>query len=460
MARRDPPAISYRKIKKRTKNRSKFGFIIESDLIEKKDRNIQVSGSLKKYRTNATFKRTVDYTSYYETLEIRENTILYESFHGKNMSCNPYALFKQLINDERFSDYNHVWVLNDLDNCPKEFLELPNVEFVAVNSDEYLQYLASCKYLINNTSFPPYFIKKEGQVYVNTWHGTPLKTLGKDMNGTIGQHKNLMRNFMQTDFIIAPNKFTADKIIDSHDLRGIYQGKVAETGYPRVDLVFENNKKVREQLGCTNNKVILYAPTWRGEVGNVSGELNKLIEDTKMLEDKLGGQYTILLKVHSLMQQYIQDRKIKLNIVPDNIDSNELLSIVDVLITDYSSIFFDFIVTKKPIIFYAYDQKEYQKERGFYLDLEDMPGPICRSIMSVIDEISNAQNYQVIYKDKMEYCLNTFLNLEDGKSTSRVIDTIFYNDEKYTYMVGDNKTNILIYCGGFLNNGVTTSALN
>ncbi|MFB7304033.1 CDP-glycerol glycerophosphotransferase family protein [Heyndrickxia sporothermodurans] len=452
--------ISYRKIKKRTKNRSKFGFIIESDLIEKKDRNIQVSGSLKKYRTNATFKRTVDYTSYYETLEIRENTILYESFHGKNMSCNPYALFKQLINDERFSDYNHVWVLNDLDNCPKEFLELPNVEFVAVNSDEYLQYLASCKYLINNTSFPPYFIKKEGQVYVNTWHGTPLKTLGKDMNGTIGQHKNLMRNFMQTDFIIAPNKFTADKIIDSHDLRGIYQGKVAETGYPRVDLVFENNKKVREQLGCTNNKVILYAPTWRGEVGNVSGELNKLIEDTKMLEDKLGGQYTILLKVHSLMQQYIQDRKIKLNIVPDNIDSNELLSIVDVLITDYSSIFFDFIVTKKPIIFYAYDQKEYQKERGFYLDLEDMPGPICRSIMSVIDEISNAQNYQVIYKDKMEYCLNTFLNLEDGKSTSRVIDTIFYNDEKYTYMVGDNKTNILIYCGGFLNNGVTTSALN
>ncbi|MFF2290327.1 CDP-glycerol glycerophosphotransferase family protein [Peribacillus butanolivorans] len=451
---------------KSKKNKSKLNLLIETELIETRDvileRNRQIStNTSKKYKINATFRREVDYTNYFEALEIRDNTILYESFHGKNMSCNPYAIFKQLIHDPQFSEFHHIWALNDLNNCPADFLGLTNVEFVTVNSDEYLRYLASCKYLINNTSFPPYFIKKEGQVYVNTWHGTPLKSLGKHMNGTLGQHKNLMRNFMQTDYIIAPNKFTAEKIIDSHDLRGIYQGRIAETGYPRVDLVINENKEIKEQLGCKKNKkVLLYAPTWRGEVGKVSGEINKIIADVKTLEDKVGNEYTILLKVHSLMQKYVKDKNLDLNIVPDYVDSNELLSIVDLLITDYSSIFFDFLKTKKPIIFYAYDQLKYKKERGFYLDLNDMPGPICRDIFEVIEGISVADNYTELYKEKIDNCINTFSSLEDGKSTKRVIDIIFNNEESYTYKISDNKTNILIYCGGFLNNGVTTSAIN
>ncbi|QQZ10069.1 glycosyltransferase [Heyndrickxia vini] len=419
----------------------------------------------KQKRINKTINhRTSDhaeYTYYYETLAIREHTILFESFHGKNMSCNPYAIFKRLVHDERFNDYQYVWALNDVNNCPKEFLDLPNVEYVEVNSDSYLRYLASCKYLINNTSFPPYFIKKEGQVYVNTWHGTPLKTLGKDMNGSLGQHKNLMRNFMHTDYIIAPNKFTADKMIDSHDLRGIYRGKIAETGYPRVDLVLEDSINRKKQLGCKENKkIILYAPTWRGEVGNVSDEINKIIHDIKVLEKSLSEQYTILLKVHSLMQNHLKNSHKHISVVPEHVDSNELLSIVDLLITDYSSIFFDFIITKKPIIFYAYDQNQYKKDRGFYLDIEEMPGPICTSIFDVIDEVSNAQHYQDVYKEKLDFCQKTFLPLEDGQSTSRVIDAIFYNDSTYTYTVEDDKTNILMYCGGFLNNGITTSAIN
>ncbi|WP_236719632.1 glycosyltransferase [Neobacillus mesonae] len=458
--------VSEQRKPKKVKKKSNLNTLIDTELREKQqvilERNRQISSNTaKKYKTNATFRREVDYTNYYETLTIKDKTILYESFHGKTMGCNPYAIFKQLIRDPKFSEYHHVWALNDLNNCPEEYFELPNVEFVTVNSDLYLRYLASCKYLINNTSFPPYFIKKEGQVYVNTWHGTPLKTLGKDMKGSLGQHKNLMRNFLQSDYLIHPNKFTADKIIDSHDLRGIYKGKIAETGYPRVDLVFEENKELKKQLGCEKNKkIILYAPTWRGEVGNVSGEINKIIEDMTILNKKIGSEYTILLRVHSLMQKYVKDIGLDLNIVPDSIDTNELLSIVDLLITDYSSIFFDFMVTKKPIIFYAHDQRKYKNERGFYLDLKDMPGPICRDINELIGEVLTANEYQDIYQEKTEKCINEFSYMEDGNSSKRVIDIIFNNDESYTYTVSDNKTNILIYCGGFLNNGVTTSAIN
>lgn len=454
------------KAKATKKRKSKVNLLIETELIEKKnmilDRNREIStNTIDKYKKNATFRREVDYTNYFEALEIKENTILYESFHGKNMSCNPYAIFKKMVNDPEYSAFHHIWALNDIDNCPSEYAELPNVEFVKVHSDEYLRYLASSKYLINNTSFPPYYIKKEGQIYLNTWHGTPLKTLGKHMNGSLGQHKNLMRNFLQTDYIINPNSFTADKIIDSHDLRGIYKGKIAEIGYPRVDLVLENNNKVREQLGIkSSEKVILYAPTWRGEVGNVSGEINKLVEDMTLLQETIGNKYTILLKVHSLMQKYVKDKNLGFNMVPESIDTNELLSNVDILITDYSSLFFDFLITKRPIIYYAYDQIKYQNERGFYLDLKDMPGPICRSISEVIEEISLSDDYQEKYKEKLEASINKFAKLEDGNSTQRVIDMLFKKDDKYTYQITDNKTNILFYCGGFLNNGVTTSALN
>jgi CDP-glycerol glycerophosphotransferase len=461
----DPNTTKPKKAKVAAKPQSKVSRLIETELIEKKpmimERNRELtSTTLKKYESNVTFRREVDYTTYYETLEIRDKTILYESFHGKNMSDSPYAIFRKLMKDPRFSDYHHVWALNDLKSCPEEYLELPNVEFVTINSDAYLRYLSSCKYLLNNTSFPPYYIKKEGQLYVNTWHGTPLKTLGKDMMGTIGQHKNLMRNFLQTDFMIHPNQFTADKMIDSHDMRGIYQGKIAVSGYPRIDLVLENHN-IKQRLGLDENKkIVLYAPTWRGEVGNVSGEIDKIIEDMTTLEKSVGKEYTVLLKVHSLMQKYVKEKKVKLNLAPDNLDTNELLSVVDILITDYSSVFFDFMVTKRPIIFYAYDQRKYKKDRGFYLDLKDMPGPICREISEVIREVEAADNYRETYKEKLESCFEQFCSLETGNSTDRAIDMIFFDDESFTYSIADKKKNILLYCGGFLNNGVTTSAIN
>lgn len=84
---------------------------------------------------------------------------------------------------------------------------------------------------------------------MNTWHGTPIKTLGKDMKGEIGQHKNIQRNFMHCDYILNPNKFTADTIVNSHDLEGLYNGYVVDEGYPRIDLTLQvNPEEVRGYL--------------------------------------------------------------------------------------------------------------------------------------------------------------------------------------------------------------------
>ncbi len=406
--------------------------------------------------------KQVRYANYYETLAIEDHVILYECFHGKNMSDSPLAIFKALVDDPNYQNYTHVFVLNKMENCKDEFKDKPNVVFCKVNSDQYLKTLASAKYLINNTTFPPFFVRKENQIYVNTWHGTPLKTLGKDMKGTLGQHKNIQRNFLQATHLINPNRYTSDVMIDSHDLRGLYNGYVTDCGYPRIDLTLKGDKEaLREVLHIDKSKqVVLYAPTWRGEVGQVESEIVKFIDDYKLLVQELGATHTILLRVHSLMYKHLKDEGLEQNVVPEQIDTNELLGIVDVLITDYSSIMFDFMATKKPLVFYAYDREEYEAARGTYLKLEDKPGEICKTIEEVIDVLQNIDTFIAQNKNKYETCLKLYCPYDDGQATQRAIDFIFHDDHTYAYKVTDDKTNILMYCGGFLNNGITSSAIN
>jgi len=133
------------------------------------------------YNKNIGLKQVVNYTHYYERYKLEGNIILYESYHGGSFSCNPYALFKSIYKDKRFSNYRHVWVINNKKQIPNALKQDNNIVFIRRNCDLYMRYLAKAKYLINNVSFPEYFIRKEGQLYLNTWHGTPIKTLGKDI---------------------------------------------------------------------------------------------------------------------------------------------------------------------------------------------------------------------------------------------------------------------------------------
>lgn len=435
-----------------------------------KNRMNFLMGPIKKKLNDPGFNRVLKYTEFYTKSVIDDKVIIYESFHGKGMTDSPYAIFKKLIDDAEYKDYKHVWALNDTNNFyAKRYENRKNVKFVKVHSEEYLEYLTKAKYLINNTTFPPYFQKKEGQIYVNTWHGTPIKTLGKDMKGELGQHKNIQRNFMHCDYILNPNKFTADTIVDSHDLEGIYNGYIVDEGYPRIDLTLQTNpEEVREYLKQfveidDKKKIVLYAPTWRGGVNQVNNIKDEIDNIVKKLHSKMPDDYQLLLKVHTLTYKFIKDDESLREIcIPDWVDSNELMSIVDILVTDYSSIFFDYMVTGKPIIFLTYDKEAYEEERGLYVNLEDMPGPLCYTVDDVIDSIVNIDTVRNDYDFKYKEMLKEYCYHDDGNATTRAIDIIFKEKHtNYVYKVTtENKQNILMYCGGFLNNGITTSVIN
>lgn len=419
------------------------------------------------YKNNDSFRQSADYTEAFTKKKIKKKTILFETFHGSSMGDNPYAIFLEMLNNPIFSEFHFVWTYKELDEFPYElFSKMSNIEFVKIYSKKYIDYLATAEYLVNNTTFPPYFQKKKGQIYVNTWHGTPLKTLGKDMKGSMGQHKNIQRNFMHADYIVSPNSFTTDILVSSHDLSGIYQGKIIEEGYPRIDLTDPGKKtEILERLSLEideQKKIILYAPTWRGEVGGVENTYTEIIQVVTQLQQEMPDDYQLLLKVHTLVYKKISNRinKEEIILVPNSFDTNELLSAVDILITDYSSIMFDFLITGKPIILFAYDYESYEKNRGLYLDMKSMGLPFCSNVLEVMDELNRANQHVTDGYLKLQKKYSK-LNMEGGV-TKKYIDIIFNkNEENYNIRtVENNKKNIFVYAGGFMNNGITTSFIN
>ncbi|SHE99730.1 glycosyltransferase [Alkalibacter saccharofermentans] len=401
------------------------------------------------------------YTTYMKKHKLDPNIILYQSYQGKSMTGNPYAVFKELLSDKSMT---HVWALDNDMNINPEYGHLDNVKFVTIHSKDYLRYLTTAKYLINNTSFPYYFQKMEGQIYINTWHGTPLKTLGLDIKDTHPTaHANIQRNLLQTDYLVMPNSFTAEKLLDSHHCNGIFGGKVLDTGYPRVDLTLSYpSDKMKNILGVEKSKkIILYAPTWRGQVGRESDTSQKLLEDVNYLKDNIPSEYCVLLKAHYFTYDYFKKNNLEHLCVPDGIDTNELLSAIDVLITDYSSIFFDFIPTGRPVLYYAEDFEEYERTRGFYIDTKTLPGPICSTLEQLAESISSLSQIKEDYREKYNAFLETYCSKDDGQATRRFIDIIFHDkNSDYVKKVVNHKTKILMHCGSFENNGITVSAIS
>lgn len=415
------------------------------------------------YKTQALWQNAL-YAEFLETKLINPKVILYESFHGASISCNPYAIFLYLLDNEEYADFTHVWVINDKKNIPSVLKSRINVIFVARNSFLYQFYLVTAKYLINNTTFPDYFIRRSHQKYLNTWHGTPLKTLGHDIPTPFFAHQNVTRNFLHMTHMLSPNDFTSKILLEKYDIKEVYQGLFAKTGYPRIDIVLNSTDRqkdvLRSKLGITDKlPIILYAPTWRGDSTKATFNYAQLIEDVK----KLSALPCILIfRSHHLSESILSKLSLNITIADQSIDASELLSIADILITDYSSIFFDFLSLKRPILFYAYDIEQYTKERGLYFAMEDMPGKLCKNIGELISALKLQLKIIFLPDEKYIKALKTFCPLEDGNATKRAVE-LFFGDSKECIV--DIRSDIsvdkvLFFAGTFFQNGINASALS
>ncbi len=404
-----------------------------------------------------------EFAEFSATLPLRRQVVLYESYAGRAMSCNPYAMFRYLLRQPGYGDWLHVWAVRQLDSVPLAYRRQSNVIVVEYESSQYRRYLATAEYLINNLCFPTYFIRREGQRYLNTWHGTPLKSLGRGVPGSFLAYKNTARNFLQATHLISPNAHTSRMLFDSYDVSGLLSAQLAETGYPRIDAVRsepELCKALLNRLSITDERpVVLYAPTWRGTVDKFDDAVASVVETlTHLLSD----DYQLVFRGHYFVEQAILRQTLPVTVATADIDSCELLSLVDVLITDYSSIFFDFLPTGRPILYYAYDLAEYQQVQGpLCFDLAEMPGHLCRDLHSLQQALvevlqpASAAAFDACYRA----ALARFCPHEDGQSSARAVAFFFEGEQQYC-LARKQVEPLLFHAGTFSPNGITASALN
>ncbi len=415
------------------------------------------------------------YADYHEKEAIEEKWVLYESSAGIGMTCNPYAIFKAFSGQAEFTEYVHIWAIQDVEEIElleEEFRAYGNVFFIRYHSRAYAYFLAKAKYLINNTSFSDAFSKREGQVFVNTWHSITVKTLGYDTpdgNRVVG---NMVRNLLMSDYVVSPNEFMTGIFENSFRLANIFEGRYIQEGYPRNDLVVHTQREyvfrkliARGAKVDVNKKIILYAPTW---TGNSAAEPVIDMDKYTGLYDYLMGhinteEYQVLVKPHPVVFKNLSsEAKNSGRYISYSVDTNELLSAVDILITDYSSIYFDYLLTDRPILFYMPDYKSYESARGIYFKPDELPGLCAKELPELAEQINQIGLYAKQYGQARSQTREWACRYDDGHVSEKVIDIVFGGRQGYTLLetAKTGKKKILMYAGAFLMNGMTSAVLN
>jgi CDP-glycerol glycerophosphotransferase len=369
------------------------------------------------------------YYKFYNKKEMKDNQIIFCSFKGDYYSDSPKYLYEYLY--ENYSDkYEFVWILND------KKVKIPgNPKRVTRFSLKYFKEVARSKYWVINGRQYALLDKRDGQVIVSTWHGTPLKRLGHDIGNVYTMNPYIKHSYFRIankwDYLISPNRYTTNIMKSAFG----YQKDIFESGYPRNDILYnaddEKVSQIKSDLNIpADKKVILYAPTWRDDEYIDAGMMKfQLRLELDKLKEAFSDEYVILIRTH----YFIAD-KIDLSGVEDFAidvskynDIGELYLISDILITDYSSVFFDFANLKRPILFYTYDLEKYETVlRGFYINIhEEVPGPLLKTTDEIIDAIENIDKVNEEYKEKYDQFYERFCSIEDGNASKRIVERIW-----------------------------------
>lgn len=345
--------------------------------------------------------------------------VLFQAWDGR-IADSPRAISEEL--HRRAAPVRHVWVTRPGQQAPEW------AETVPPEGPAYLRALGSAGVIFSNTSLPGYFRKRASATYVQTWHGTPLKRIAFDIERpSMPDHQRYLRNLTRDvaawDALVSPNPFTTSTMRRAFG----YEGRVLETGYPRNDALLAPDRAsargaVRARLGLAEpDTAVLIAPTWR------DNDSFSFPVDLGALAEQLGGSQTILLRAHHLVAATVSAQPHP-NVVDVSSwpDVRELLLAADVLVTDYSSVMFDFAITRKPMIFFVYDLDRYRDDlRGFYLDFAaTAPGPLLRTSEELCDALRDVRAATAPHAEARERFRERFCALEDGGASGRVLDAV------------------------------------
>lgn len=377
--------------------------------------------------------------------------VIFASFEGRSYSDNPKALFEYMVGSGKYNDYTYVWGFRgDISGKQRLFDErFPDchIEVVSYGSREWRKNTARAGYWIFNYKIGDSIKPKADQIFLQTWHGTPLKRLGHDLehfdnalNSKEGIQKRYDKEVLKFTYFISPSPFATEKFKSAWRMDDFGKSDVMlEVGYPRNDALIDLPPKKMESLRSDilgddykrilGKRILLYAPTFRSNQHESGlGYTYKEETDFGKLYKRLGSDFIILYRAHYFVANKFDFKKYDGFVydVSSYEDINDLYIISDMLITDYSSSMFDYADLKRPMIFYMYDLDHYRDEsNGFYFDpYEVLPGPIVKNDDELIDAVIY-QNENFKYDDKYINFNAKFNPWDDGHVSERVIKKVF-----------------------------------
>lgn len=416
--------------------------------------------------TDRWWKARKNYAKYIDSLPVDDKCVLLESQHGTQFNGVVFRLCKYLSESKKYRDFRIVIPcrISDVDNINSRLKKygMEKVEVVVYASDEYFKVLASAKYLINDNTFDPAFVKKPGQVYLNTWHGTPLKTLGRKMRTGASQIGNPQKNFVESDYILFPNALTRDAIMKDYMVEDIAEPIEIFGGYPRNEIFFDDTgiASAREKYGIGDKKIYAYMPTFRGTPKDGGTEKNDIYLKYYLyeLDKRLKADEVLFVNLHPVARKNVAFEDFEhIREFPQDIETYEFLNIADCLITDYSSVFFDFANTRRKIVMFTYDKDEYLHDRGMYLDIDALPFPKVCTVDALLCALRTPKDY-----DDAPF-ISAYCAYENKDASQKLCDYVIRGEDTGLITrknrVGE-KENVLIHVGNLAGNGITSSIRN
>lgn len=358
--------------------------------------------------------------------EIRP-AVLFDAFKGTQYSDSPRAVHEEMV--ARGVDVEQLWVVRD------DQVDLPpTARPVRMWSQEWYEALATSRYIVANNHLPDWFEKRPEQVVVQTWHGTPLKKIGHDIEAVhFADQRYLERvakEVQNWDMLVSPNSFSTPILKRAFQ----FPGEMVECGYPRNDLLRRPGTEgraaeIRRRIGLPPGKrIIMYAPTWRDDQFYAPGKYKFDFRiDLADARARLGADHVLMVRRHPNVVDpvpgagdgFVFD-------VSDYPDMADLSLITDVMITDYSSLMFDYVNTGRPILFFTYDLEHYRDTlRGFYFEFaESAPGPLVSESAELISAIRDVDRIQAAYAERYRWFQDQFCDLDDGYASARLTDRI------------------------------------
>lgn len=404
------------------------------------------------------------YISKYYKLPLKNNVILFESKHGADLAGNIFRLTEYVSKNFRNEYIMYLTCRPDKKQHIKTLLKnysIDDIKLISPRSAKYFKILAQTKYIFTDTSITPRYIKKKGQIITNTWHGTPLKKMGRDVPEEIYSMGNIERNLLFSDFLIYPDEYMKEKMTSAYMLNGVFKGTILNTGYPRNSIFFDGQKslEMKNILGLSDKEVFAYMPTWRGTLSErqKSQQIEIISKYLSELDRKMNNGQILLVRLHPFVNSDFDYSGYSHIIpMPQNYESYEVLNCADVLITDYSSVFYDFANTGRKIILFLYDEKEYLSHRGTYVSMDSLPFPKVYNVSELYNEMIQSKNYNDADFRK------TYCTYDAPDSAEKIIKHILRGknicDTEKIY--DSSKENVLFYSGNLIKNGITTSLLN